>query len=78
VTRAAPMLAADGWTLRRAGPQDFTALVALQHTAYARNRELLGVEPLPLLADYRVVLAEREVWVLDGDTGLRSALILQP
>jgi ribosomal protein S18 acetylase RimI-like enzyme len=52
--------------------------VALQHTAYAQNRDLLGVEPIPLLADYRVVLAEREVWVVDGDSGLRAALILEP
>jgi GNAT superfamily N-acetyltransferase len=78
VTPIAPTLAAGAWVLRRAGPQDFAALVALQHAAYARNRELLGVEPIPLLADYRAVLAEREVWVLDGDTGLRAALILEP
>jgi hypothetical protein len=78
VTSAAPTLAAGDWTLRRAGRQDFAALVALQHAAYARNRELLGVEPIPLQADYRVVLAEREVRVLDGDAGLRAALILEP
>jgi GNAT superfamily N-acetyltransferase len=78
VTLVAPTLAAGDWTLRRAGLQDFAALVALQRTAYARNRELLGVEPLPLLADYRAVLAEREVWVLDGGAGLRAALILEP
>jgi GNAT superfamily N-acetyltransferase len=78
VTPVAPTLAAGAWTLRRAGPQDVAALVALQHAAYARNRELLGVEPIPLLADYRVVLAEREVWVLDGNTGVLAALILEP
>jgi GNAT superfamily N-acetyltransferase len=78
VTPVAPTLAAGAWTLRRAGPQDLAALVAFQHAAYARNRELLGVEPIPLLADYRVVLAEREVWVVEGDTGLRAALIAEP
>jgi GNAT superfamily N-acetyltransferase len=78
MTTAAPALAAGPWTLRRAGPQDFAALVALQQAAYARNRDLLGVDPIPLLADYRVVLAEREVWLLDGQTALRAALILQP
>jgi len=78
VTPLAPTLAAGSWSLRRAGPQDLAALVALQHAAYARNRELLGVEPIPLMADYRVVLAEREVWVLDGGTGIRAALILEP
>jgi GNAT superfamily N-acetyltransferase len=78
VTPFAPTLAAGPWTLRRAGPGDFAALVALQHAAYAPNRELMGVEPLHLLADYRVVLAEREVWVLDGGACLRAALILEP
>jgi GNAT superfamily N-acetyltransferase len=78
VTPLAPTLAAGSWSLRRAGPQDLAALVALQHAAYAPNRELLGVEPIPLMADYRIVLAEREVWVLDGGTGLRAALILEP
>jgi GNAT superfamily N-acetyltransferase len=78
VTPDVPTLAAGAWALRRAGPKDLAALVALQHAAYARNRELLGVEPIPLLADYRGVLAVREVWVLDGDTDLRAALILEP
>jgi hypothetical protein len=32
------------------------AVVALQRAAYARNRSLLGVEPLPLLADYASIL----------------------
>ena len=78
MTSHAPTLRAGKWRLRRAALDDFAALVALQHAAYARNRNLLGVQPIPLLADYRVVLTEREVWVLDGGTALRAALILQP
>ncbi len=70
-------LLAGALHLRRASPGDYEPLVALQRSAYARNRELLGVEPLPLLADYRAVLAEKEVWVLDGTTGLDAALILE-
>ncbi len=63
--------------LRRATLEDLTALVALQRAAYARNRDILGVEPLPLLADYRDVLARYETWVVDGGDGLDAALILE-
>ena len=44
------MLKAGDLALRRAVPGDFESVVAIQRAAYARNRELLGVEPLPLLA----------------------------
>jgi ribosomal protein S18 acetylase RimI-like enzyme len=72
-------LAAGKATLRRAGPSDLDALIALQQAAYARNRQMLGVEPLPLLADYAAILRETEVWVAQG-TGrkLVGALILEP
>jgi GNAT superfamily N-acetyltransferase len=64
--------------LRRAGPGDVAAVTALQQAAYAKNRKILGVEPLPLLADYAVVLADYEVWLLDGADGLDGVLILEP
>ena len=48
-------------TLRRATRDDLPAVVALQRAAYAKNRPLLGVEPLPLLADYREVFSKYEV-----------------
>lgn len=38
---------------------------------------MLGVEPLPLKADYRSVLAEKEVWVADTEGGLTAALVLE-
>ncbi|MEM1305917.1 MAG: GNAT family N-acetyltransferase [Pseudomonadota bacterium] len=41
--------------------------MALQQAAYARNRALLGVEPLPLRWDYAFVLAHSEVWVRDAE-----------
>jgi ribosomal protein S18 acetylase RimI-like enzyme len=64
--------------LRRATPDDLAAVVALQRAAYARNRDILGVEPLPLMADYADVLARYETWVVDGADGLQGALILEP
>lgn len=71
-------LAAGRFSLRRAGAGDHDGLVGVQRRAYARNRELLGLEPLPLLADYHAVLAEKEVWVLDGARGIEAALVLEP
>ena len=64
--------------LRRASHHDFDAVVALQRAAYARNRPLLGVEPLPLLADYRNILAEYETWLYESGDGLDGVLILEP
>jgi GNAT superfamily N-acetyltransferase len=64
-------------TLRRAASDDLAAIVALQHAAYDRNREVLSVEPLPLLVDYAQILADHEVWLADGEHGLEGILILQ-
>ncbi len=63
--------------LRPALPADIPALKALQEAAYAPNRELLGVEPLPLLVDYDVILDSYEVWLSEDDAGLAGALILE-
>lgn len=70
-------LSAGSITLRRARADDYDGLVGLQRRAYARNRELLGMEPLPLLVDYHDVLTEKEVWVLDGSHGIEAALVLE-
>lgn len=70
-------LESEGRVLRRAGLDDLAAVESLQKAAYARNRILLGVEPVPLLWDYARVFREREVWVLDVPEGLGGVLILQ-
>lgn len=70
-------LQAGLYRLRRASTGDHDKLVNLQRRAYARNRELLGLEPLPLLVDYREVLARNEVWALDGAAGFDGALVLE-
>jgi ribosomal protein S18 acetylase RimI-like enzyme len=62
---------------RRAGPGDVAAVVALQQAAYARNRDLLGVEPLPLQVDYQEIVAQMEVWLFGPAEALRGALALQ-
>jgi RimJ/RimL family protein N-acetyltransferase len=64
--------------LRRANAGDVDAVVAFQRAAYARNRVLLGVEPLPLQADYSKILAEYETWLFESADGLDGVLILEP
>lgn len=71
------MLTAGNLVLRRATHADLDAVVAVQRAAYARNRALLGVEPLPLLADYDAVFREYEVWVT-SEGAIASVLILEP
>jgi ribosomal protein S18 acetylase RimI-like enzyme len=56
---------------------DRPAVEALQNAAYARNRALLGVEPLPLQADYGQIFATKEVWLAEENTTLRGVLILE-
>jgi ribosomal protein S18 acetylase RimI-like enzyme len=63
--------------LRRATTDDLGALIALQQAAYAANREILGVEPIPLLTDYAAILSRYEVWIAGGDA-IEAALILDP
>lgn len=68
---------ADAPVLVPAVPADLDRLVALQRAAYARNRELLGREPLPLLADYAEIMATCEVWVMRVADTLSAALIVE-
>ncbi len=64
--------------LRRASEADFDRVVALQREAYAVNRTLLGVEPMPLTADYAAIFRDMEVWLADAAGGLAGVLVLQP
>jgi ribosomal protein S18 acetylase RimI-like enzyme len=64
--------------MRRAGLPDVGPLSALQHAAFAGNRAVLGVEPLPLLADYAEVIATRECWLAVREAELVGALIVEP
>lgn len=63
--------------MRRAGPDDVPALMMLQQAAYRPNADILGVEPLPLLADYDEVLRQSDIWLAVDDVAVLGALILQ-
>ena len=64
--------------LRRATRDDLPAVTALQRAAYAKNRAILGVEPLPLMADYAKVFSDYEVYLAERDGALDGVLILEP
>jgi GNAT superfamily N-acetyltransferase len=63
--------------LRRASLDDLPAVIALQQAAYAKNRPLLGVEPLPLLADYVEIFRDYEVYLAERDDALEGVLVLE-
>ncbi|WP_099903075.1 GNAT family N-acetyltransferase, partial [Methylobacterium frigidaeris] len=67
-----------GTSLRRATHADEAALAALQEAAYAPNRALLGVEPVPLLTPAAEVLARYEVWLAETGGAPAGALALDP
>lgn len=71
-------LVAGPLAMRRGTAADLDAVVAMQHAAYARNRELLGREPLPLLAHYAQIFATKEVWLAETNGRLDGVLILEP
>jgi ribosomal protein S18 acetylase RimI-like enzyme len=64
-------------TFRLAETADLAKVQALQAAAYARNRRLLGIEPLPLQADYAEILKTMEVWLAEERDLLRGVLILK-
>lgn len=64
-------------SLRHAAPGDLAAVQDVQRRAYAPNREILGVEPLPLLADYAEIFKTHEVWLAERDGVAAGVLILQ-
>jgi ribosomal protein S18 acetylase RimI-like enzyme len=63
--------------LRRARPDETEKIAAFQRAAYQRNRAIMGVEPIPLQADYAKILREYEVWLHDNDDKLAGVLILE-
>ncbi len=64
-------------TIRRAGREDIPAIVALQHAAYVQNRALLGVEPLPLQADYDGIFDRMDCWLAGDPRDPDGVLILE-
>jgi RimJ/RimL family protein N-acetyltransferase/predicted N-acetyltransferase YhbS len=68
----------DALELVRARPGDVGAIRALQQASYAPNRDILGVEPVPLQWDYDEIVATHEVWVDRWPGPFDGALVLKP
>jgi ribosomal protein S18 acetylase RimI-like enzyme len=64
--------------LRRAQPSETEKIAAFQQAAYERNRTIIGVEPIPLQADYAKILSKYEVWLDEEADKLAGVLILEP
>jgi ribosomal protein S18 acetylase RimI-like enzyme len=63
---------------RRAEAADAAAVTRCVRAAYAHYVPLLGREPLPMLADYRTVIAEQQVWVAEREGAIVAVLGLIP
>jgi N-acetylglutamate synthase-like GNAT family acetyltransferase len=63
--------------LRRAGAADVEAVAAIQRGAYARNRAILGVEPIPLKTSAAAIVAGKETWIAEEDGQALGALALE-
>src|SRR5262249_35960281 len=58
---------------RRATAADADALQALAREAYAHYVPVIGREPQPMAADWRSLLDEQEIWIIDGSDGTAEA-----
>ena len=56
--------------IRPAVVADRTAVESVVHAAYAPWIDIIGMRPLPMVADYAELIAAGRVWVLDPVDGL--------
>jgi ribosomal protein S18 acetylase RimI-like enzyme len=66
------------YTIRQAEPEDQEALVDCVQAAYTKYIERIGKRPAPLLADYKALIAQRVVYVLAAQEGVRGVLVMMP
>lgn len=64
--------------LRRLSITERPLVERFQQEAYARNRDILGAEPIPLKWDYETIFHETEVWGAEDKGQLVGVLILRP
>ena len=66
------------YTIRQAEPEDQEALVDCVQAAYTKYIERIGKRSAPLLADYKALIAQRVVYVLAAQEGVRGVLVMMP
>jgi GNAT superfamily N-acetyltransferase len=64
--------------IRAAVPDDVQAIETLVWSAYSKYIERIGKPPAPMAADYRRLVDDSEVWVLDLDGDVVGLIILKP
>src|SRR5258708_18831278 len=63
--------------IRRAMPAEVDTVVALTDAAYEHYIPRLGRKPEPMVTDYRPMIANDEVWLLELDCQPIGVLVLQ-
>jgi N-acetylglutamate synthase-like GNAT family acetyltransferase len=63
-------------TLRKATTADAAAITALTEAAYAKYIPLIGRKPQPMTADYRQMVADHTIWLLEAAGQLAGVLVL--
>ena len=63
--------------VRAAVPDDVQAIEALVRNAYSKYIERIGKPPAPMNADYRQLVGEGDVWVLELDGDVVGLMILR-
>lgn len=76
-TLTARHLETGGLHLARLGPEHRATVERFQEEAYARTREALGTQPMPLDWDYGEILDTCEAWIAATDSGPKGLLILR-
>jgi N-acetylglutamate synthase-like GNAT family acetyltransferase len=64
--------------IRQAQGRDLDAVVACVQAAYAKYIARIGKEPAPLLVDYATLIAQKVVYVLSDEEGVRGILVMMP
>ena len=63
--------------IRRARESDAGAITSIVHEAYAPYIARIGKQPAPMLDDYRRVIAQAMVFVVDVEGAARGVLVLE-
>lgn len=64
--------------LRRATADDADAIAALVDRAYRKYLPRIGRPPAPMTDDYKAVVRDHDVWVIDGPEAIDAVLVLMP
>jgi RimJ/RimL family protein N-acetyltransferase len=76
-TLTARRIETGGIALQRVGPEARAVVETVQNEAYARTREALGTQPMPLDWDYRQIVEQCEIWFAPPADRPAGALILR-